>query len=799
MQIIARRARARRTRVWLAALLILAAGSVTLALTAGSPAAPARAATTSSASSPPPPLTWSGPVQLAKAPYQDANPLGSISCPSARFCIAEAAVVGGEGVLTSTDPAGGPSAWSAPRLALPDSNPETADLSCPTSTFCAQLAGSWVYTSTAPGSGKHWTRTSLNSPDGSYYGLSCPSAKLCVATGAAGQILTSTDPGARHPSWHLIIKRGFGRIDAVSCPAVSFCAAVTLDGDVLTSSHPAGKLSAWKVTDADGSVPLTSLSCPSARFCIAADSASRFVYSADPAGGASRWHAETEPFGGSLTALTCTSAAFCLSLFGAGSNGGEADLAWSTNPAGGPSQWSMTSLRQYSPAAISCASSSFCAISGTAGYVLTSSDPASSTPTWTPADIDGYTELEDIDCRTTSLCVAADTDGHLFTSTDPTGGPGRWHSSGITASSITCPTTTFCAALGSAGLEVSDNPAGGASAWQQVSAPSGLNLLSCPSASLCVASGSDSSGDTLVYTSTDPAGGASSWQEANLGSNSGGEATSLTCPTVNLCVGAVGNSVLTSKDPAGGSAAWHFTSLSPLNLAGVGGFTCPSASLCMGFGDSGDPDYFTFVVSSTDPAGGIGAWHVNRDDLSNPFLIDCPATTECYQVTDGSGMATSTNPTAATPSWLVSPGNTRLTSISCPATSLCVGTTFPGGTNPSGYRGGIQTGTPPHPGASLARLKVSATRLTYGRETREHLTATVGPRYPQYTAVPAGRIVIASSKQTLCRLALRRGRAYCTLKSKQLAPGKYWLRIRYAGDRAYAASQSALIRVTVVR
>jgi hypothetical protein len=782
-------ARTRRIRTRLGALSVLVAASVSVALAAAfAGAAPARATSTVTAAQPAP-LTWSSQVSLESAPYQDPNPLGAISCPSARFCVSEAAVAGGEGVLTSTNPAGGASAWSAPKLAFAKSNPTPTGLSCPTSAFCAQLDGSLVFTSTAPASGKRWAEQRLANPDGGFYGLSCPSARLCVATGAAGEIATSTDPGAKHPTWHVVIKRGFGRIDAVSCPTASFCAAVSLDGDVLTSSHPAAGLSAWKVTDADGSVPLTSVSCPSAGFCSAQDNADRFVYSADPAGGASRWHAVAEPFANAL-ALTCKSASFCVDLLEAGT--GEPDLAWSTDPTAGPSAWSQLSLSQYGPAAISCGSASFCAVTGSAGDVVTSSDPASSAPTWTPAQIDGYTDIEDVDCPGARLCLAADATGHLFTSTDPAGGRSAWHAADVSASSITCPTATFCAALGGSGVvELSDDPSGGTAAWQSASAPAGLSALSCPSPSLCVAFGLLGSGDAAVYTSADPADGASAWQSADLGSLDGAGTMTLTCPTVALCVGAGGSAVLTSTDPAGGAGAWQLTSFSPLDIAAVGQVSCPTSSLCVALAETNDE--VSKVLNSTDPAGGIGAWHLSRNPVIRQHLLDCPTAAECYQVGADEGIAASTDPAASQPSWLVSTPAKGFYSLSCPTVSLCVGGSL------GGYRGGVQVATPPHPGASQSRLKVSATKITYGHERTEHLTATVSPLYPQYTAVPPGHIVIASRKQTLCRLTLSHGRASCTLARYQLRPGSYWLRVRYLGNREYAPSQSALIRVNVVR
>ncbi len=64
------------------------------------------------------------------------------------------------------------------------------------------------------------------------------------------------------------------------------------------------------------------------------------------------------------------------------------------------------------------------------------------------------------------------------------------YGNGASISAPSCPTTSFCAAVDTAGNLVSSNdPGGGAGAWRvtQVSADPYLGRISCPSASLCVA------------------------------------------------------------------------------------------------------------------------------------------------------------------------------------------------------------------------------------------------------------------------------------------------------------------------
>jgi hypothetical protein len=54
-----------------------------------------------------------------------------------------------------------------------------------------------------------------------------------------------------------------------------------------------------------------------------------------------------------------------------------------------------------------------------------------------------------------------------------------------------CPSPTFCAVAGADGIWTSTNPGGGPSAWRRVwrSADNGLDSLSCPTSTFCVAVG----------------------------------------------------------------------------------------------------------------------------------------------------------------------------------------------------------------------------------------------------------------------------------------------------------------------
>jgi hypothetical protein len=104
--------------------------------------------------------------------------------------------------------------------------------------------------------------------------------------------------------------------------------------------------------------------------------------------------------------------------------------------------------------------------------------------------------------------------------------------------------------------------------------------------------------------------------------------------------------------------------------------SCPSSSLCAA-GDSRGQ-----LVTSSDPTAATPTWMAtgNAGDLAYlggpPIVsISCPSTTLCVGVDLSDRVAISTDPTSATPTWSspTSLGEMGIVeSISCPSTSLCV-------------------------------------------------------------------------------------------------------------------------------
>ncbi|MDQ6804869.1 MAG: hypothetical protein M3065_07845 [Actinomycetota bacterium] len=158
--------------------------------------------------------------------------------------------------------------------------------------------------------------------------------------------------------------------------------------------------------------------------------------------------------------------------------------------------------------------------------------------------------------------IADDQGGQIITSTNPSGGAGAWrtttrlpapsllHPYGFAG--ISCPTTRFCAAIDSDGGNVvtSSDPAG--SSWRVAHVGRGVHKLSqitCASASLCDTLDSDGN----LFTSIDPLGSSRGWVYDNslLSPIMGSGGWTLSCPSMNLCVGLGVGQVDVFTDPGG--------------------------------------------------------------------------------------------------------------------------------------------------------------------------------------------------------------------------------------------------------
>ena len=142
-----------------------------------------------------------------------------------------------------------------------------------------------VFSSTDPAGGASaWSVTDANEGRGATHltAVSCPSASLCVAVSggygeAAGTVLTSTDPASGRwqrarlggspdlrgvtSAWRAAGSSTPRDLQAVSCVAALLCVAGDGGGNILSSTEPTGGGS-FAATNAAGSVQMTGLTCP---------------------------------------------------------------------------------------------------------------------------------------------------------------------------------------------------------------------------------------------------------------------------------------------------------------------------------------------------------------------------------------------------------------------------------------------------------------------------------------------------------------------------------------------------------
>jgi hypothetical protein len=96
---------------------------------------------------------------------------------------------------------------------------------------------------------------------------------------------------------------------------------------------------------------------------------------------------------------------------------------------------------------------------------------------------------------------------------------------------------------------------------------------------------------------------------------------------------------------------------------------------------------------------------------------------------------------------------------------------------------------------SKISLALSATKVTFGHEQAEHLSASVTPEFAGTT--PAGAVSITSAGVVICTMILSHGRGSCTLSPKRLAVGSQALAAHYAGSDDFGSSVSPPVKLAV--
>jgi hypothetical protein len=356
------------------------------------------------------------------------------------------------------------------------------------------------------------------------------------------------------------------------------------------------------------------LLCASASVCVATDSFGQLLSSTSPFRGP--WNPVSGvTFGGTIgtgnggaAGGACPSTSLCVIA--------QDDAIYtSTNPAAGvwTSATPATSPGTSSPElyGVSCASTTLCVAITANGRIAVSTDPTGGASAWPLEDIDGLGELTGVSCPTKSECLVTDSQGNIFTSANPSGGTGAWKriQGPMSLLQIDCPTASLCVGrTGSAAVAVSTDPASGR--WK-LTKQAGVESVTCPSASLCLAV----DGDKVSYT-TDPAAG--KWTSYGV-SQAAGSLSSVACPTPTMCVASAGaggsagsgGEILVSTKPTGGPSTWTPVLADQIN--------CTAAPSLCGTGDiiSSDGTGVHVADSGTEYASqGLSGMAITGDTLT---------------------------------------------------------------------------------------------------------------------------------------------------------------------------------------
>lgn len=327
-----------------------------------------------------------------------------------------------------------------------------------------------------------WKTVQLSGVAGEMFllNVSCPTASFCVATGTQNLIASSTDPTGGAEAWNAVFA-GEGRyesslgpvissrqVQGVSCPSTRLCVAVTTLGQIYVSTDPTGPASAWKVVEISPTgrnTHLYGVSCPSESLCVAVSgrrvNTGKVFTSTDPTGGAASWQEVDLGEQFDLRAVSCSTVTLCVAA------GAHGELLATSDPTGPASAWSTVGFPGGSGIlqSISCLPG-ICLTGNTGGNLLTATDPTALS-SWREANGGGSVQITGGSCASPSACLAVDSNGDVIVSTDPGAARPRWSSTNVRpyTSNVetpgsedanglfgaSCPTTGFCALVGSGG------------------------------------------------------------------------------------------------------------------------------------------------------------------------------------------------------------------------------------------------------------------------------------------------------------------------------------------------------------
>jgi YD repeat-containing protein len=272
--------------------------------------------------------------------------------------------------------------------------------------------------------------------------------------------------------------------------------------------------------------------------------------------------------------------------------------------------------------------------------------------TGTATTLDGYDQVGQLASATTPAALAT----YLYNGdgleardqvSSPLWGPPTTVDSTRSVHGVSCPTTSFCAAVDTSGYATVYN----GSSWSSPSDIDGshaLEAVSCTSSSFCKAV--DNDGEVANYSG-------SSWSVSSA-VDSTRTINAISCPTTTFCAAVDNSGYITTYN----GTSWA----TPADKDGshaLEAVSCTSSSFCVATDNDGN--VITYNGTSWSSA-------TSEDSTRTIHGVSCPTTSFCAAV-DTSGYATTYNGTSwSTPSDI--DGSHALEAVSCTSSSFCVAT-----------------------------------------------------------------------------------------------------------------------------
>jgi hypothetical protein len=372
-------------------------------------------------------------INLVGIDQNTGGGLAAVSCPTAGFCL-------GLDTIGQSWQFGGES-WQF-QLSL-GTGLTTGSLSCVSASFCmASAALGTVQELQAYATGGWQPPAVVAYPTGPLVAASCPAAGLCTVVDEEGNAYRFSQ-GTWHWSSGLSRKTG-GRIENLSCPTTSFCLAT---GDYLdTYSWASGKWTASQQFNGIAVGPPGTMSCASPSFCAAVDDY----------GVASIWRGKTwtQPRAvGSLqyglSAVTCPASGFCAAGGDSSAEFTFSDRSWAAPLLLGRARAGSGSLSTIT--GMSCATRTFCVAVDGSGYAITFNANARSAAR--PVRL-GKAGLLAVSCPVAGFCVAVGAKGGIFALSSGRWQKTESIGADQVLDSVSCASARFCVAVTKSGYVV---------------------------------------------------------------------------------------------------------------------------------------------------------------------------------------------------------------------------------------------------------------------------------------------------------------------------------------------------------